>query len=56
MTPNNSTNLDNLERFYSQIKRFVIVPAKFNTNSQIEPEFERAIMKTEITIKYQGKL
>lgn len=56
MTPNNSTNLDNFERFYSQIKRFVIVPAIFNTNSQIEPEFERAIMKTEITIKYAWEI
>jgi len=51
MTPNSSINLDNFEKFYSQIKRFMIMPAKFDTTKQLEPIFDKAIMKTEISIK-----
>jgi hypothetical protein len=51
MTPDNLTNLDNFEMFYNQVKRFVIVPAKFDMGKQPEPVFDKAIMKTEISIK-----
>lgn len=56
MTPNNSTNLDNFERFFSQVKRFVILPAKFDMSKQIEPIFDKAIMKTEVSISYAWEI
>lgn len=56
MTPNNSTNLDNFEKFYDKVKRFVIMPAKFETDKQIEPIFDKAIMKTKISIKYAWEI
>lgn len=56
MTPNNSTNLDNFEKLYNQTKRFVILPAQLNTGNQIEPIFEKAIMKTAISIIYAWEI
>lgn len=50
MTPDNLTNLDNFEKFYNQVKRFVIMPAKLDMGKQPEPLFDKAIMKTEISI------
>lgn len=56
MTPTSSTNINNFEKFFSQVKRFIILPAKFDSSNQIEPIFDKAIMKTEISIKYAWEI
>lgn len=56
MTPDDLTNINNFEKFYNQVKRFVILPVKFDTGKQLEPLFDKAIMKTEISIKYAWEI
>lgn len=56
MTPDDLTNINNFEKFYNQVKRFVILPVKFDMGKQPEPLFDKAIMKTEISIKYAWEI
>jgi hypothetical protein len=51
MTPDNLSNLDSFEKLYNQVKNFTIMPAKFDMNKQLEPIFDKAITKIEISIK-----
>ena len=51
ITPDNPTSLNNLAAGWGMFKKYRFVPAKLLAGGQVEPYFDKAIVKTSLVIK-----